>query len=295
MIVEELFESFFLFLLLAAVGDIIVERSGVLNLGIDGFITLSFALCYSATIAYGPVASLVLVLVAGALYALLIALFVNLLHSSHVLTGLVTNMVFYGLSVLIGYWGLDLATERGVPRTLSISTPLDWRTVLALSILAVSATWVFLYRTRIGTAVRACGYNPRSADYLGVNVWRTRLLSLVLGYIIIALGGYVYVLFYSKAWTPYIGMGYGFLALALAISSLWHPLLIALPTVIFSYLLRSLYVYQLEYGISQYILSMIPYLASIIFITAVIASPLGKKLPIPKALGEIYYKEERAA
>jgi len=294
-ILEELFESFFFFLLLAAIGDILVERSGVLNLGIDGFITLCLAICYSATIAYGPLASLALAVTAGVLYAILIALFVNLLHSSHVLTGLVMNMIFYGLSVIIGYWGLDLAMEKGIPRTLMIGLSLDWHSILTLSFISVLTAWLFLYRTRTGTAIRACGYNPRSADYLGVNVWRTRMLSLIAGYIVIALGGYVYVSFYSRAWTPYIGMGYGFLALALAISSLWHPLLIVLPTIIFSYLLRSLYIYQLEYGISQHLLSMIPYIASIVFITAVATSPIGKRLPIPKALGEIYYKEERAA
>jgi len=295
MILEEIFEPFYLFLLLASIGDIIVERSGVLNLAIDGFIVFCIALCYTATIAYNPFTALALAIAIGILYASIITLFVNIFHSSHVLTGLVLNMVFYGLSVVIGDIGLNVATERQIPRTLVAPVPLRWYYVILITIASITITWFFLYRTKLGIAIRACGFNPRSADHLGVKVWRTRFIALVIGYIVIALGGYVYTLFYKKAWSTYIGMGYGFLALALAMSSLWHPLLAVIPVAIFSYLMRSLYVYQLEYGISQFLLSMIPYLVSIAFVTVVTASPLGKRLAIPKALGEIYFREERAA
>jgi ABC-type uncharacterized transport system permease subunit len=295
MILEEIFEPFYLFLLLAAVGDIVVERSGVLNLVIDGFIVFCIALCYTATLAFNPLIALALAIALGVLYASIVALFVNLLHSSHALTGLVLNMIFYGLSVVVGDIGLDIATEKRIPRTLTSPLSMRWHYIVLITIALVMAVWFLLYRTNLGIAIRACGFNPRSADYLGVKVWRTRFIALVIGYIIIAFGSYVYILFYKKSWSTYIGIGYGFLALALAMSSLWHPLLVAIPVAIFSYLMRSLYVYQLEYGISQFILSMIPYAVSIAFVTVVTSLPIGKKLAIPKALGEIYFREERAA
>ncbi|MEM1526291.1 MAG: hypothetical protein QW775_02615 [Ignisphaera sp.] len=293
--VEEVFDPFYLFLLLTAIGDIVVERSGVLNLGIDGFIVFSIAFSYTATIAYNSTTALLLVILCGLLIASVLSFFINFLHSSHVLTGLVLNMIFYGLSAVIGDIGLDIAAERRIPRTLTSPLPLRWYYVVLITIAVSVITWFLLYKTRIGTSIRACGFNPRAADHLGVKVWRTRYLALVIGYVLIALGGYTYTLFYKKSWSTYIGIGYGFLALALAMSSLWHPLIVIAPVAIFSYLLRSLYVFQLEYGISQHILSMIPYIAAIAFVTTITASPLGKRLAIPKALGEIYFREERAA
>lgn len=292
---EDIFETFYLFLLFTALGDIVVERSGVLNLGIDGFIVFSIALSYTATIALNPVLAVLLVITSGLLYSLLVSLFINLLHSSHILTGLVLNMVFYGLSVVVGNMGLNIASQLAIPRTLASPIYLEWYHIFLMSIAASIAIWFLLYRTRLGIAIRACGFNPRAADHLGIKVWRVRYLALVLGYIVIALGGYIYTLFYKRAWSAYIGMGYGFLALALAMTSVWHPLVVIAPVAIFSYLMRSLYVFQLEYGIPQQLLLMVPYLISIVFITAVSISPLGRKLAIPKALGEIYFKEERAA
>lgn len=292
---DDIFEPFYLFLLLTAIGDIIVERSGVLNLGIDGFVVFSIAISYATTLALGYPLSLAIVIVCGIAYALLISFFINFLHSSHVLVGLILNMVFYGLSVAIGNMGLSIATQRSIPRTLTSPILLNWYHTLMLSIALAITIWFFLYRTRIGIAIRACGFNPRAADYLGVRIWRTRVLALVIGYIIIALGGYTYTLLHKKAWTTYIGMGYGFLSLALAMSSLWHPLIIIIPVTVFGYLMRSLYVFQLEYGVPQQLLMMVPYITAIAFVTIILSSPLGKKLAIPKALGEIYFKEERAA
>lgn len=288
------FEPFYLFLLLVTLGDIVVERSGVLNLGIDGFIVFSIALSYTATIALGPAIALAMVIVGGLLYALLISLFVNLLHASHVLTGLVLNMIFYGLSVVVGDLGNDIAAQSLVSRTLVAPVLLEWLHILLISMSLATLVWFLLYRTGIGVAIRACGFNPRAADYLGIKIWRIRSLALALGYVVIALGGYTYTLLYKKSWSNYAGMGYGFLSLALAMSSLWHPLIAIAPGALFSYLMRSLYVFQLEYGISQHLLFMVPYLAAIAFVTAITASPIGKRLPIPKALGEVYFREERA-
>ena len=294
-LLESVFEAFYLFLVLAVLGDIVVERSGVLNLGIDGFIVFSIALSYTATVLYGPLPALAIVIVCGILYAALISLFVNVLHLSHVLTGLVLNMAFYGLSVVIGELGAESALELLSRRTLKPPLLLRWYHVLAIAVAVAVAVWLFLYKTRLGTAIRACGFNPRAAEHLGVKIWSTRSAALIAGYAIISSAGYVYTLFYKASWTTYTGIGYGFLALALAMASLWHPLIAIAPVALFSYLERNQYVFQLSYGIPTHLLSMIPYLASIAFITAINASPLEKKLPIPRALGEVYFKEERAA
>jgi len=288
-------EPFYLFLLLASLGDIVVERSGVLNLGIDGFIAFAIALSYTATLALDSASSLAIAVVSGLLFALLVAVFVNLLHSSHVLTGLVLNMVFYGLSAIVGTVGQNIASERNLPRTLASPVIIEWYHVAVATVISVALVWILLYRTRLGTSIRACGYNPRAADHLGVKVWRVRLYALLIGYTVISLGSYVFMLFYQKTWSPYRGVGFGFLALALAMSSLWHPVIVVPIAAVFGFLMRNLYVFQLSYGIPEQILYMTPYIAAIAFVTAVSASPLGKRLPIPRALGEIYFREERAA
>ncbi|MEM1683034.1 MAG: hypothetical protein QXG46_05950 [Ignisphaera sp.] len=290
-----LFEEFYLFIALAVLGDIVVERSGVLNLGIDGFIVFAIALTYTCTVVFNPIVALAITLASAIVYAILISLLINVMHLSHILSGLVLNMIFYGLSVVVGNIGLSLAPIYLGRRTLVAPITLNWGVILLISIAVSIAIWLFLYRSRIGVAIRACGFNPKAADHLGVKMWRTRFIALALGYIVIAFSGYVYTLLYKKSWSSYIGMGYGFLTLALAMASLWHPLIALIPVTIFSYLERSLYIYQLEYGIPQQILSMIPYIASIAFVTFVSALPISKRLAIPKALGEIYFKEERAA
>lgn len=293
-ILEEVFEPFFLFLALATLGDIVIERSGVLNLGIDGFIVFSIALCYTVTMIYGAVIALVIIIIFAILYASIISLFINFLHSSHILTGLVLNMIFYGLSAVVGNRGLSYALSIG-KATLTSPIYIEWQYILVLTIFVTIAIWIFLYKTRLGVAIRACGFNPRAADYLGIRVWVIRWCSLVIGYIVISLGVYVFMLLYAKTWFTYRGMGYGFLILALAMASLWSPLVAIMPITIFSYLEKSQFIYQLEYGISQYILSMFPYVFAILFVVIVNISPLGRKLTIPKALGEVYFKEERAA
>ncbi|MEM0371902.1 MAG: hypothetical protein QXY23_04925, partial [Ignisphaera sp.] len=154
---------------------------------------------------------------------------------------------------VVGNIGLSLAPIYLGRRTLVAPITLNWGVILLISIAVSIAIWLFLYRSRIGVAIRACGFNPKAADHLGVKMWRTRFIALALGYIVIAFSGYVYTLLYKKSWSSYIGMGYGFLTLALAMASLWHPLIALIPVTIFSYLERSLYIYQLEYGIPQQI------------------------------------------
>lgn len=292
---QAVFEPFYLFLVLATLGNIVIERSGVLNLGIDGFIVFSIALCYTSTVLCGPLAALLLVVLFGVLYSLLLSFLISFLHLPHVLTGLILNIIFYGMSVVVGGVGRELSVELIGKRTLSAPIALEWHHILLISVGTAVALWFFLYRTRLGIAIRACGFNPRAADYLGVRIWLARLLALSVGYSIIALACYVYTLFYKTSWDTYAGRGYGFLAIALAIASLWQPLIALIPVVLFSSLERLQYVFQLEYGIPQPLLSMIPYAVSVAFITAINLLPFGRRFSVPKALGEVYFKEERAA
>ncbi|ADM28416.1 inner-membrane translocator [Ignisphaera aggregans DSM 17230] len=285
--IEVLFNPFNLSILLFVLGDIIVERSGIINLAIDGAIALFISVAFILTQRYGPINSLLYTSLIAIALALLISLLINVLHSSHILTGLSLNIALYGLSAYIGTQ-FQIGTTIG--KTVRLST---WQ-ILLISIGVTLAVWWFLYRTRIGIAIRACGYNPRAADHIGVRVWLYRTVALVIGYIVIAIGAYIHIVIYRGGWRAYTGIGLGFVSLALAMASTWHPLLGLPISILFGYMYTSLYGLQIRYGIPSPILDMAPFIASIAIVTIIMVTPLGKKLGMPKALGEIYFKEERA-
>jgi len=286
--IELLFNPFNLSILLFVLGDIIVERSGIINLVIDGAITLFISAAFILTQRYSPINSLLYTSLIAIALALLVSLLINVLHSSHILTGLSLNIALYGLSAYIGKQ-FQIGTTIG--KTVRLST---WQ-ILLVSIGITLAVWWFLYRTRIGIAIRACGYNPRAADHIGIRVWLYRTLALVIGYIVIAIGAYIYIVIYRGAWSEnIIRLGYGFMSLALAMASTWHPLLGLPISLLFGYMYTSLYGLQIRYGVPSSILDMAPFVTSIAIVGILMATPLGKRLGVPKALGEVYFKEERA-
>lgn len=285
--IESILNVFAVSMLFIVLGDIIVERSGVVNLSIDGVITLAIATSYVATLSLGHIYALITTLLLIIVTALMVSIFINILHASHILTGLSMNITLYGLSATMG---IALGGGKAIKQ---ITLPLSY---LALcSILATIIVWHLLYRTRLGTMIRACGFNPRASEALGVKIWRVRMVALSIGYSLIAIGSYMYTAMYRGAWLPYSGMGYGFLALALAMASSWHPLL-ALPiTLLFVYFYTSIYALQLFYGVPAAVVNMLPFVVSVTIVTILQVTPIRKKLPIPRSLGEVYFKEERAA
>jgi simple sugar transport system permease protein len=274
-------------LVLWVLGNIVVERSGVINLALDGIITIGIAVAFVSTQYFGYFIGLLITIVTSLAFATMFMIFINIMHTYHVLTGLALNILFYGLSALIG-----LRLQKSpVLATLTLSPVL----LALVSILAVLFTWFILYKTSIGIAIRACGFNPRASEHLGIKVWRTRFLASTIGYTLAGIGSYIYATVYRGGWVQYTGRGYGFLAITLAMASTWHPLLSYPISLVFGYLYTSIYALQLLHGIHPEIVNAIPYVASIAIVTIVYSTPLHKKLAAPRALGEVYFKEERAA
>ncbi|MDK6029235.1 hypothetical protein QPL79_07645 [Ignisphaera sp. 4213-co] len=286
-IISALSNSFVVALLLWVLGDIVVERSGVINLAIDGIITCSIAIAFVSTQNIGYLPGFVISLLSTIALSIIFIVFINILHAPHVLTGLSLNIVFYGIGALIG---LRYMKSRSII-PLMIGKPM----LILIGVASTAATWLLLHKTRFGIALRACGFNPRAAEMAGVRVWRTRFLGTVIGYTIISIGSYIYTAIYRSGWSQYTGMGYGFLAITLAMASSWHPLIAYPVAIVFGYLYTSLYALQLLYGVPPDVISALPFIASLAIVVIVYATPLSKKLVVPKALGEIYFREERAA
>ncbi len=292
--IERFLNPLALALTLAVLGDVVVERSGVLNLAIDGLFVLCVAVTFSVFVATSsPIMALIAVLACGAVLAVVMSMLINVFLANHVLAGLAMNMVCYGIATIVG--------TRFLGRALPTSLYMDTVTIGVVVALSTALTWLLLYRTSFGVALRACGYNPRNAEALGIDVGRTRLVAMLLGYELIALGAFVYLASYVGTWSAGLGTGWGFLALSLAIASLWHPVLAPILATSFAALYVSMVEIQthpIRIGsvvikMSPAMVSAIPFVAALVLVSILYATPLRRIVSPPRALGEPYFREER--
>ncbi len=275
---------------LTALGHGLFEKSGVLNLAIDGVFTLGVAVAYAAAVlGYNPnVGSLVAIIVA-ALFGLLIAFLSTKLPISHGAIGLSIMFVGYGMASLVG---VPIRSQTPVMVTYPMSASF-YAGLLVISVLIGIAVHLMLTKTKLGAAIRAAGENPHAASALGVNVLKVRLIAGGIGYALIGLGSALYVLAYTQSWAEGVGMGHGWIAFAVSLSAGRHPIATIIAAAIFAGLLNYRYVLQGYFGISPHITNMIPYIAALAAMVIFMVTPLHRKLAPPRALGKIYFKEER--
>jgi len=285
---DNVFSPLTLAMVLMVLGDIVVEHSGVLNIGIDGVVALSVALSFALSLTTNdPVLVFALVVLAAIAVALVVSLIVNVFVASHVLTGLAVGFACYGLG--------SIAALPHLGRSAGVHPTLHWYWVLGVSVVLALAVWYMLYYTKLGIAIRASGNNPYAAEALGIHVWRIRTLALVAGYSLIALGGAIYELGYIGIWSQGLGVGRGWLALSLAIASMWHPLAALGITAVYSYVETSMWALQLAAGIPAAVINAMPFLTALGIVVAVHATPVKKRVSPPRALGAEYFREERTA
>ena len=224
-------------LLLAALGEIYAERSGVLNVGIEGTILIGALASYLAAVATGSAAVGVLAAIAAALVAsLFLAFFYVVVQASQVVVGIVFNVLALGLASVIYRAAMgDVPRLAGAPMIQSVEVPglADLPAVgpilfqqspmlyatLALAVLA----GIVLYRTRFGLNLRAVGENPRAAASAGIGVARMRLICILLSGTGAGLAGAYLVLCQIGLFRDTIVAGRGFIALAIVILGRWNP------------------------------------------------------------------------
>jgi len=285
-------------LLFATLGEIYVERSGVLNLGIEGMMATGAVMGVVGAFAVGSAwAGAAVGMLSGALLASLFAIVAVRFHGMQVPAGLGLFMFGLGLSGVIGsaYAGIALPhrfTTTPIPVLSDIPVLGEFLfhhgPLVYLALILVPVMWFVLFKTRIGLNIRTVGENPAAADSAGVNVFRYRYLCIILGGALAGLGG----AFLSVAWTPgwVEGMvaGRGWIVIALVIFALWHPMGALLGSLIFG----GMYALQFELqglGFPVYILGMLPYIATLIALTSV--HLFSKRLGAPSALLKPYKRE----
>ena len=288
-------------LLLGTVGEVICERAGILNLGVEGVMSVGAVVAFIVTYTTGnPWLGLAAAILAGMLISLIHAFASVTLQASQVVSGLALTMIGLGLSGMLGktYVGKPLAVKMddfAVPYLSDIPVigPIFFNQTpfFYMAILLAFAAWFFLERTSLGIKVRSTGENPRATETQGVNVTMVRYMSVVIGGGFSAMAGAHLSTSYSKSWIEGMTAGRGWIVIALTIFSLWNPGRAILGAFLFGGIFVLQYLLQ-PLGISPNFLAMLPYVATLVILLAMGLRD-SRKLNAPAMLGEPYKRGER--
>ncbi|MDD1518594.1 MULTISPECIES: ABC transporter permease [Bradyrhizobium] len=284
-------------LLIAATGELVVERSGVLNLGVEGMMIVGAACGFAGAWLTGSTfIGALFGIVAGTLMALVFALMALGLAVNQVATGLALTILGVGLSGLIGAGFVGERITPAVHLHIPVLTdiPLIGRVLFGedgfvyFSIALIVGVWWFLYRTRAGLILRACGDNHVSAHALGYPVLRIRTFAVMFGGACAGLAGAYLPLAYTPFFIPGMTAGRGWIALALVVFSSWRPGRL----VIGAYLFGAVTILQLHaqgwgVGIPSQFMSALPYLATVIVLVLLSRARTGGSTA-PAALGTVF-------
>jgi simple sugar transport system permease protein len=295
-------------LVFAAIGGMFSERSGVVNIGLEGMMLMgAFFGAWGADRTGSWVGGLVIGMVAGALLALVHAAFSIHLRADQIVSGTAVIFLAYGIT---GFFYNDIYGDQGTPGDLPRIPEVDlgWlgsippsglgrfleeslsglslMTLLALALVLVS--YVVMFKTPLGLRIRSCGEHPRAADTVGINVYRIRYGSVVLSGVLSALGGVYLSIGYTGSFTEKMTAGYGFIALAALIFGNWRPFGILAAALLFGFSNALAPEFENVEAWSSYstLFAALPYLLTLIAVAGVI----GRTIP-PAAVGRPYVKQ----
>lgn len=286
-------------LLLGTIGQIYIEKSGVMNLGTEGMMIVGAATAFMAAMMTGnPWLGLAAAMASGICIGLVYGAIVVSLKGNQTISGLAVAMFGLGMSSLIGRGFVGMSAPHigiaEVPLLSSIPVigPLFFKhdPLVYVSIILAILTWFVLYKTLFGLRIRAVGDSPETADSMGVDVYRTRYISLAIGGALIGLSGGYLSLIYVPAWIEGMTAGRGWIVIALAVFSMWDPARALVGAYIFGGV--EVLQYNLQaYGVSPALLAMTPYLTTIAVLAVSSREPVRRRLGVPRSLGKPFYRE----
>jgi len=286
-------------ILLAAIGELVVEKAGVLNLGVEGMMIMGAVTGFATAVQTGsPYLGFLGGAAGAAALSLVFAFLTQVLLANQVATGLALTLFGLGLSSLIGqgYVGVKPPLTTDVPFGPLADIPVlgtvlfshDW--MVYVSVAVIAAVWAVLKFTRTGLILRAVGENHEAAHALGYKVGRIRLAAIVFGGAMAGLGGAYVSLIRVPQWTDGITGGAGWIALAIVVFASWKPWRVLVG----GYLFGGITVLQLNLqaagaAIPVEYLSMSPYLITIL-VLVIMSSGRGRaSLTAPAALGQNFH------
>lgn len=286
-------------LLYTTLGEVIDERSGIVNLGLEGVLLVSASSGFAVTVISGnPYLGMLVAMLAGGLMNMILGYLVIHRQANQLASGLALMFFGFGLSALIGkpyvgakINGLPRFTLPGLSELPRLYTSLfSFDILIYLAIPMAILIWWLLFRTRWGLGLRAVGENADTAFASGRNPRLIRYQALFIGGMLAGLGAAHLSIAYTMNWTEYMTAGRGFIAVALVIFSRWHPLraiagaLLFSGAVAFQLLLQSSGV-----QISPFLLDTIPYILTLLVL---IAWGGNRKQAAPASLGRVYHGAE---
>ncbi len=291
-------------LLFAGLGELLCEKSGNLNLGVEGMMLVGavsgFAVAYSTS---NPWLGVVAAMLAGGMLALVHAFLTVTLRASQVVSGLALTLFGTGLSSFIGksYVGLPLANPfqaihvpvlGDIPAIGKIVFEHDILVYLGYALTIIVG--IYIYRTRWGLSLRAVGENPAAADAMGVPVFWYRYVHVWLGGVLAGLGGAYLSLAYVPTWLENMTAGRGWIAVALVIFATWRPGRLLVGAYIFGGLdVLGFRLQSIGVTVSPFFLKMLPYIFTVVVLIFITRSVVKKHVGAPGGLGVAYDREER--
>jgi simple sugar transport system permease protein len=282
-------------LLLAAIGELVVERSGVLNLGVEGMMIMGAVTGFGVALMTGnPFIGALAAIIVGALFSLLFAFLTLTLVTNQVATGLALTLLGLGLSGMIGE---SFVGQPGVrlPRLdvpFLSELPIVGRLVFSQDLIFYASVFLtfgvawFLFYTKAGLTLRSVGDNHASAHALGIKVIRIRYLAVLFGGGCAGLAGAHLSLVYVPQWVENMTAGRGWIALALVVFASWRPLRVLAGAYLFGAVsIGQLHAQALGIGIPSQLLSALPYIATIVVLVLISRNRRLTMVNTPASLG----------
>jgi simple sugar transport system permease protein len=291
-------------LLLGAMGELVTERSGVMNLGIEGTMLMSSYVAFLVAFETNSIPLAILAaMLTGALMSLIMAFMASTMKVDQTVTGLSLNLLASGISLFWYRMAFKGTSTESIPTIQTMGTikiPIlgdipylgeiffNQGLMTYLAFLSVPVIAFFLYRTYTGLAIRSLGENPRAVDMKGINVTRLQYLSVIFGGVMSGLAGSFITIGTTVRFLPEISAGRGWLALVIVIAGNWRAGRILLATLLFAFLdAFQLQLQGIGIQIPFQILLAAPYVLAVLVLMGSRARSLA-----PRHLGEPYLREE---
>ncbi len=296
-----------------ALGGMFSERSGVINIGLEGImviggfsgiVTLNALMKANVNPFFCVLLTILVAIIAGMAYSLLLAVVTINCKADQTLAGTALNLASTALAlILTKKINNGISTSLQFDNTYFVIKMGDFSTnvFFFIGIAVIVASYFVLYKTRFGLRLRSCGENPSASDSVGINVNKYRYAGVLISGALGGIGGIAYVIPTQSFWNSSSGVaGFGFLALAIMIFGQWKPIRIAIISILFSLFFSFSFVYSgiieamtgitLTYanGVTSELFKMIPFIASLILLAFT-----SKKSRAPKAEGIPYDKTKR--
>jgi len=292
-------------LLFATLGEVFTERAGILNLGVEGMMSVGAVVGFMVTYSTGSLfLGVICAAIAAALVSVIHAFLSISLRVSQVVSGLTITIFGTGLSGFLGknFVGLPLKNKfmpinipllKDIPIIGSVFFKQD--ILVYISYLIIPILFIYLYKTRFGLNLRSIGENPAAADALGVNVYFLRYMYTIFGGAMAGIGGAYVSLSMSPSWLENMVAGRGWIAVALVIFASWDPVKAILGAYLFGGVQALGFRLQALgfVAVSPYFLSMLPYIFTILILILTTIQTIKKHRSAPEQLGIAYDREER--